>query len=181
FSVRHDTKGLCTTAHPCAFSAARRHNGGHRSPPPDRSSPCPLNSPRFPRTGNERWPWSLIRMTWSTGRPVRWPPGPPAARRSAICWCPAARPGSPGWRREADRRRGAGLVGVSPVESLQHRAGVIEPTPRWRRDIAREIRRRRPELVVTLNRRDNWGPGTWNTPDHRATGTAVLDAVADAG
>ena len=67
------------------------------------------------------------------------------------------------------------------MEFLDHRDGVIEPTPRLRRDIAREIRRRRPELVVTLNHRDNRGPGTWNTPDHRATGTAVLDAVADAG
>ncbi|KEI44095.1 PIG-L deacetylase family protein [Saccharopolyspora rectivirgula] len=83
--------------------------------------------------------------------------------------------------REAEQRRAAELVGVSSVEFLDHRDGVIEPTPRLRRDIAREIRRRRPELVVTLNHRDNWGPGTWNTPDHRATGTAVLDAVADAG
>ena len=67
--------------------------------------------------------------------------------------------------REAEQRRAAELVGVSSVEFLDHRDGVIEPTPRLRRDIAREIRRRRPELVVTLNHRDNWGPGTWNTPD----------------
>jgi LmbE family N-acetylglucosaminyl deacetylase len=35
--------------------------------------------------------------------------------------------------------------------------------------------------VVTLNHHDTWGPGTWNSPDHRAVGRAVLDAVGDAG
>jgi LmbE family N-acetylglucosaminyl deacetylase len=36
--------------------------------------------------------------------------------------------------------------------------------------------------VVTGNYHDTWpGGGGWNTPDHRNTGRAVLDAVADAG
>ncbi|HEX6472305.1 MAG TPA: PIG-L family deacetylase, partial [Streptosporangiaceae bacterium] len=53
--------------------------------------------------------------------------------------------------------------------------------PPLRRDLARAIRRHRPELVVTLNHRDYWSFGAWNSADHRAVGRAVLDAVADAG
>jgi LmbE family N-acetylglucosaminyl deacetylase len=58
---------------------------------------------------------------------------------------------------------------------------VIEYGVSLRRDLARAIRRHRPELIITLNHHDSWGPGSWNTPDHRAVGRAVLDATADAG
>lgn len=33
---------------------------------------------------------------------------------------------------------------------------------------------------MTLNHHDTWGPGTWNTADHRVVGRAVLDAAGDA-
>ncbi|MDQ3153693.1 MAG: PIG-L family deacetylase [Actinomycetota bacterium] len=82
--------------------------------------------------------------------------------------------------REAEQRAAAAAVGVSVVEFLDHHDGVIELGPPLRRDIAAAIRRHRPELVLTINHRDSWGPGTWNSADHRAVGTAVLDAVADA-
>ncbi|WP_327169329.1 PIG-L family deacetylase [Streptomyces subrutilus] len=87
--------------------------------------------------------------------------------------------------REAEQRAGAAAVGVSRVEFLDHRDGVVEYGPDLRRDIAAAIRRHRPELVVTLNHRDTWGGegggGAWNSPDHQAVGRAVLDAAADAG
>ncbi|MER6999355.1 PIG-L deacetylase family protein [Streptomyces sp. NPDC000410] len=86
--------------------------------------------------------------------------------------------------REAEQRASAAVVGVTRVEFLGHRDGVIEYGLALRRDIAAAIRRHRPELVVTLNHRDTWGPavgGAWNTPDHRAVGRATLDAAADAG
>ncbi|MGH3752511.1 MAG: PIG-L deacetylase family protein [Pseudonocardiaceae bacterium] len=83
--------------------------------------------------------------------------------------------------REAEQRAGAAEVGVHTVEFLGHRDGVIEYGVPLRRDLARAIRRHRPELIVTLNHHDSWGPGSWNTPDHRAVGQAVLDAAADAG
>ncbi|HCU50459.1 MAG TPA: PIG-L domain-containing protein, partial [Micromonosporaceae bacterium] len=38
-----------------------------------------------------------------------------------------------------------------------------------------------PELVITGNYHDTWPGGGWNSPDHKHTGRAVLDAVADAG
>lgn len=83
--------------------------------------------------------------------------------------------------REREQRASAAVVGVSTVEFLDHRDGVIEYGVALRRDIAAAIRRHRPELVLTLNHRDTWGGVAWNTPDHVAVGRATLDAVADAG
>ncbi|MBD0844155.1 PIG-L deacetylase family protein [Streptomyces sp. TRM68416] len=83
--------------------------------------------------------------------------------------------------REREQRASAAVVGVSVVEFLDHRDGVIEYGTALRRDIAAAIRRHRPELVITLNHRDTWGGVAWNTPDHVAVGRATLDAAADAG
>ncbi|CAL9348469.1 1D-myo-inositol 2-acetamido-2-deoxy-alpha-D-glucopyranoside deacetylase [Streptomyces sp. enrichment culture] len=83
--------------------------------------------------------------------------------------------------REREQRAGAAAVGVSSVEFLDHRDGVIEYGTALRRDIAAAIRRHRPELVITLNHRDTWGGVAWNTPDHVAVGRATLDAAGDAG
>ncbi|MEU6314384.1 PIG-L deacetylase family protein [Streptomyces sp. NPDC047014] len=94
-------------------------------------------------------------------------------------------PGECGSLREAEQRASAAVVGVSEVEFLDYRDGVIEYGLGLRRDIAAAIRRHRPELVVTLNHRDTWGGATgggyWNTPDHKAVGRATLDAAGDAG
>lgn len=83
--------------------------------------------------------------------------------------------------REQEQRASAAVVGVSTVEFLDHKDGVVEYGTGLRRDIAAAIRRHRPELVITLNHRDTWGGTAWNTPDHRAVGRATLDAAADAG
>src|SRR5690606_23213060 len=83
--------------------------------------------------------------------------------------------------REREQIASAAVVGVTTVEFLDHRDGVIEYGPALRRDIAAAIRRHRPELVVTLNHRDTFGDTFWNTPDHKAVGRATLDAAADAG
>jgi LmbE family N-acetylglucosaminyl deacetylase len=83
--------------------------------------------------------------------------------------------------REREQRASAAVVGVTEVEFLDYRDGVIEYGPALRRDIAAAIRGHRPELVITLNHRDTWGGVAWNTPDHVAVGRATLDAAADAG
>ncbi|MEU4212578.1 PIG-L deacetylase family protein [Streptomyces sp. NPDC026206] len=86
--------------------------------------------------------------------------------------------------RESEQRASAAAVGVRSVEFLGHSDGIIEYGIALRRDFAAAIRRHRPELVLTLNHHDTWswdGGAGWNTPDHRAVGRAVLDAVADAG
>ncbi|WP_189552236.1 PIG-L deacetylase family protein [Streptomyces lavendofoliae] len=90
-------------------------------------------------------------------------------------------PATCGPLREREQRASAAVVGVSEVEFLDHRDGVVEYGPALRRDIAAAIRRHRPELVITLNHRDTWGGVAWNTPDHVAVGRATLDAAGDAG
>ena len=64
---------------------------------------------------------------------------------------------------------------------LDHDDGVVVEGIALRRDLAREIRRARPDLVLTVNHHETWGPGAWNSADHRAVGRSVLDAVSDAG
>jgi LmbE family N-acetylglucosaminyl deacetylase len=88
--------------------------------------------------------------------------------------------------REGEERRSAAVVGVTEVEFLEHRDGVLEAGPELRRDLAGAIRRHRPELVVTGYFGATWSPpgvspGYVNSADHRALGQCVLDAVADAG
>lgn len=83
--------------------------------------------------------------------------------------------------REQEERAGARLVGVEEVEFLGYPDGVVEYGLPLRRDIARAVRRHRPDVVITGNYHDSWGPGTANQADHIAVGRAVLDGVRDAG
>jgi LmbE family N-acetylglucosaminyl deacetylase len=50
-----------------------------------------------------------------------------------------------------------------------------------RRELAVALRRYRPDFVLGFNYRDITVTGKWNTPDHRHTGRAWLDALGDAG
>jgi LmbE family N-acetylglucosaminyl deacetylase len=83
--------------------------------------------------------------------------------------------------REQEERDGARLVGVDLVEFLGYPDGMVEYGLPLRRDIARAVRRHRPDVVITGNYHDTWGPGTANQADHIAVGRAVLDGVRDAG
>jgi LmbE family N-acetylglucosaminyl deacetylase len=84
--------------------------------------------------------------------------------------------------REQEERDGAAEVGVDVVEFLDgFRDGVVEYGLPLRRAIAREMRIRRPDLVVAQTYADRF-PGGWtNQADHRAVGLATIDAKADAG
>ena len=87
--------------------------------------------------------------------------------------------------REEEERRSAAVVGVGEVEFLDFRDGVLVEGPELRRALAGAIRRHRPDAVVTGYFGATWSPpgvspGHLNSPDHRALGQCVLDAVADA-
>ncbi len=83
--------------------------------------------------------------------------------------------------RQDEQRRSAAVVGVGDVEFLGHPDGLVEPSVALRRDLAAAIRRHRPDVIVSINHRDDFGPGTArNHADHRAVGLAVTDAVRDA-
>jgi LmbE family N-acetylglucosaminyl deacetylase len=82
--------------------------------------------------------------------------------------------------REEEERASAAVVGVETVEFLDHADGRIENTLRLRRDIAAAIRRHRPDTLLLFNHRELWNASSVNSPDHRAAGSAALDAVGDA-
>jgi len=79
--------------------------------------------------------------------------------------------------RAEEQRRAARVLGVERVEFLGCEDGEVEDTRNLRRDITREIRRWRPELIITLNPHRTYTnfPG-WHR-DHRITGRVVLDCV----
>ena len=83
--------------------------------------------------------------------------------------------------RVEEERRSAAVVGVSTVEFLDHRDGVVEYGLPLRQDLAAAFRRLRPEVIITASFDLTWGEeGPVNHADHRAVGLAVLDACRDA-
>ena len=90
-------------------------------------------------------------------------------------------PESVGRIREIEQRNSAMIVGVDNVEFLDYPDGVIEYGLDLRRDIARAIRRHRPDVLITVNHHPTWGGEALNMADHRWVGLAALDAARDAG
>jgi len=83
--------------------------------------------------------------------------------------------------REREERESAEVVGVNDVEFLNYQDGVIEYSLALRKDLTRVIRRKCPELIITINYHLTFGWGMLNMGDHRWAGLAVLDAARDAG
>lgn len=90
------------------------------------------------------------------------------------------RPEEAGPLRVQEQRASAAVVGVDVVEFLDHPDGTIVGDLTLRRDLARALRRHRPEVVISINFRPTWGGAEWNHADHRAVGVALIDAARDA-
>jgi LmbE family N-acetylglucosaminyl deacetylase len=80
--------------------------------------------------------------------------------------------------REAEQRAAADLLGVSEIVHLGYPDGYLTPSLDLRRDIVRQIRRFRPDVVIAQNpaRRQDGNPFVGH-PDHLATGEATLAAI----
>lgn len=89
---------------------------------------------------------------------------------------PTATPEELAATREAEQRAAAEILGVAEVTFLRHHDGEVEVNIPFRRELALEIRKGRPDLVLTF---DPWQRYQIH-PDHRAVGQTALDAVAAA-
>jgi LmbE family N-acetylglucosaminyl deacetylase len=81
-----------------------------------------------------------------------------------------------GIRQEEQRKAGAAL-GVSDIEFLGYPDGRLTVTLELRRDIARSIRRVKPQRVVLPSPQRDLRSMYGSHPDHTATGEAALCAV----
>jgi LmbE family N-acetylglucosaminyl deacetylase len=79
--------------------------------------------------------------------------------------------------RQAEQRAAAKCVGVHDVRFLGYPDGQVEATLALRRDLARVIRQVRPDRVVCPSAERNYARTGASHPDHRAVGSAALDAV----
>jgi LmbE family N-acetylglucosaminyl deacetylase len=80
--------------------------------------------------------------------------------------------------RVAEQRAAADLLGVREIVHLGYPDGYLTPSLDLRRDITRQVRRFRPDLLITQNpqRRVDFNPFIGH-PDHLATGEATLASV----
>jgi LmbE family N-acetylglucosaminyl deacetylase len=79
--------------------------------------------------------------------------------------------------RRAEQVAAAKCVGVHDVRFLGYPDGRVEATLDLRRDLARVIRQVRPDRVVVPSPERNYDRIGIGHPDHRAVGSAALDAV----
>jgi LmbE family N-acetylglucosaminyl deacetylase len=79
--------------------------------------------------------------------------------------------------RRAEQIAAAKHVGVDDVRFLGYPDGRVEANLRLRKDLARVIRQVRPQRVVCPSPERNYARVGVSHPDHRAVGSAALDAV----
>jgi len=79
--------------------------------------------------------------------------------------------------RRREQTEAAAVVGVTDLTFLGHPDGRLAPTLDVRRDIARVIRRFRPDRVVAQSPERNWARIYASHPDHLAAGEAAICAV----
>src|SRR6202012_777984 len=79
--------------------------------------------------------------------------------------------------RRAEQTAAAKAVGVHDLRFLGYPDGRVEATLDLRRDLARVIRQVRPDRVVCPSPERNFARIGISHPDHRAVGSAALDAV----
>ena len=78
--------------------------------------------------------------------------------------------------REDEQRNAARTLGVEQVRFLGYEDGEVEDTRDLRREVAREIRRFRPDLVICQNPARTYNLGASHR-DHRVVGGVALDCV----
>jgi len=103
-------------------------------------------------------------------------------KRVYIVVCTAGNKGSPdpdmkdedlAALREKEQLAASAELGITETIFLRNPDGELYPTLDFRRQVVEQLRRYRPDVVIT---HDPWRPYALH-PDHRAVGTTVADAV----
>ena len=79
--------------------------------------------------------------------------------------------------REREQRAAAVVVGAKDVVFLRYPDGALQNTLELRRDLVREIRRYKPDVLICQDPTTRYSDTYINHPDHRAAGDTALDAV----
>ena len=79
--------------------------------------------------------------------------------------------------RHEEQRAAANVIGAKSVHFMDIEDGYLVPDINLRRSIVREIRRHKPDILVTCDPQTLFATYGINHPDHRAAGQVVLDAV----
>jgi LmbE family N-acetylglucosaminyl deacetylase len=80
--------------------------------------------------------------------------------------------------REAEARAAADIAGAAEIIFLREPDGLLEPTIALRKKLVREIRRFKPEVIISGDPTMVWaGPNYINHPDHRAAAQVAIDAA----
>ena len=79
--------------------------------------------------------------------------------------------------RRKEQTAAAACVGVNDLRFLGYPDGRVEPSLALRKDLARVIRQVRPDRLISPSPERNYERMPASHPDHRAVGSAALDAV----
>ena len=79
--------------------------------------------------------------------------------------------------RHKEQNKAAKVIGAESVNFLHNPDGYLVPDIETRRAVVREIRRHKPDILVTCDPQTLFAAHGINHPDHRAAGQVVLDAV----
>jgi LmbE family N-acetylglucosaminyl deacetylase len=79
--------------------------------------------------------------------------------------------------RQTEQNSAARVIGAEAVHIMGNKDGYLIPDLNLRRDVVREIRHHKPDILVTCDPQNLFAVYGINHPDHRAAGQVVLDAV----
>lgn len=79
--------------------------------------------------------------------------------------------------RHKEQYEAAKVIGAESVHFMEYPDGYLIPDLDTRRVVVREIRRHKPDILVTCDPQTLFAVYGINHPDHRAAGQVVLDAV----
>jgi LmbE family N-acetylglucosaminyl deacetylase len=79
--------------------------------------------------------------------------------------------------RYAEQRKAAKVLGVKHVVFLGYEDGYLYPTLEVRRDVARQVRIHKPDVIIAMDPEFRVGESYVNHPDHIAAGEVALRTI----